>query len=181
MKREVQGNLFITSMFHNLPEDQQHQQLQWVQRDQHLPWVQCHQTLPWHQAGHQHPDVGAQEKEQFIAFFFTLIQICGKTNWFLQEVQQNQQVQRVQPLHAHPVKAKTRTVRNWTLPISSSTLWHVLMRWIKKNKNILTVYYDKDIKELTLEPRGPVGPETPTGPGSPWKQMKEVSATKHKS
>lgn len=76
MKQEVQINLFIISRFSNLPEDRQHQPTQWVQRDQHLPWVQCHQTLPWHQTGHQHPDVGAEEKEQFIASCFTLIQIC---------------------------------------------------------------------------------------------------------
>lgn len=62
-------------MFYSLPEDQIHQRVQWVQEDQHLPWVQCHQSLPWHQTDHRHPDIGAQEKEQFIApgFIFTQV------------------------------------------------------------------------------------------------------------
>lgn len=95
-------------MFDNLPEDQRNQRVRWVQGDQHLPWVQCHHSRPWHQTDHQHPDVGVQETEQFIASCFILTHSGLLEHRFLQEVQQSQQVHQVQPLHAHPVKAKRK-------------------------------------------------------------------------
>lgn len=66
-------------MFYSLPEDQQHQQVQWVQGDQHLLWVQYHQFLPWHQADHQHPDVVVQEEVQFTASCLSF-RFVGKQN-----------------------------------------------------------------------------------------------------
>lgn len=74
---------------------------------------------------------------------------------FSQELQRNQQVQQVQPLHAHPAEG------GWLVIFRGDTV-DVLL----------------GVEKLTGEPRGPVGPATPTGPGSPC-QQNNSSVSKH--
>lgn len=136
------------------------QRVRWVQRDQHLPWVQFHRSRPWHQADHQHPDVGVQETEQFIASCFTLTQVCWNTR--TDSYRRSSKASRssrssLSTLTLLKHREKRKTVSHHILDMRQSAA-------DMKTKNILTV---RCSKELTGEPRGPVGPATPTGPASP--------------
>lgn len=88
---------------------------------------------------------------------------------FLQEVQRIQQVQQVRPLHGHPVEVMRReSLGSYS---HKCTMDVILLRNLDPIKSL---YHQLSIRcvcvcggELTGAPRGPVGPATPRGPGSP--------------